>query len=173
MAVVDGLTATRAIRAVERERKGASTPIIALTASARPQDIEMSREAGCNAHLSKPISKQKLLSVIEQYEKKPMATPGPMFVKMPKGLEEIVPQYLASRKEEVPVLLELLAAFDFERIRVLAHDMKGNGGAYGFPKLTEIGFAMECAATEANVPALGQHLGSLAEYLERVQLQSG
>jgi hypothetical protein len=69
------------------------------------------------------------------------------------------------------VLLKLLAASDFERIRVLAHDMNGNGGAYGFPKLTEIGFAMECAAKEANASALGQHLSSLAEYLERVQLQ--
>jgi CheY-like chemotaxis protein/anti-sigma regulatory factor (Ser/Thr protein kinase) len=172
MPVMDGLTATRAIRAIERERGAAATPIIALTASARPQDVEMSRDAGCNAHLSKPISKQKLLSIIEQYGKKLMATPAPMFVKMPAGLEEIVPQYLASRKEEVPELMKLLAALDFERIRVLAHDMKGNGGAYGFPKLTEIGFAMECAATEANVSALGQHLGSLAEYLERVQLQS-
>jgi signal transduction histidine kinase/CheY-like chemotaxis protein len=175
MPVMDGLAATRAIRAVERERGADSTPIIALTASARPQDVEMSRNAGCDTHLSKPISKQKLLSVIEQYGKKRtlMENPEPMFVKMPEGLEDIVPQYLASRKEEVPVLLKLLADSDFKRIRVLAHDMTGNGGAYGFPKLTEIGIAMECAATEANASALSQHLGSLAEYLERVQLQSG
>ena len=133
----------------------------------------MSRNAGCNAHLSKPISKQKLLSVIEQYGKNLIATPEPVFVKMPEGLEELVPEYLASRKEEVPLLLKLLAASDFKRIRVLAHNMKGNGGAFGFPKLTEIGYAMECAAKEADAAALGQHVGSLAEYLERVQLQSG
>jgi hypothetical protein len=134
----------------------------------------MSRNAGCDTHLSKPISKQRLLRVIEQYGKKRIRKSAfdPMFVKIPEGLEEIVPRYLTSRQEEVPVLLKLLAALDFERIRVLAHDMKGSGGAYGFPRLTEIGYAMECAAKEANTSALSQHLGSLAEYLKRVQLQS-
>jgi CheY-like chemotaxis protein len=67
MPIMDGLTATRTIRAIERERGGASIPVVALTANARSQDIEMSRNAGCNAHLSKPISKHKLLSLIEEY----------------------------------------------------------------------------------------------------------
>ena len=67
MPVMDGLTATRAIRAIERERGTAAIPIIALTANARPQDVEMSRNAGCNYHLSKPISKHKLLTAIEEY----------------------------------------------------------------------------------------------------------
>jgi PAS domain S-box-containing protein len=67
MPVMDGLTATRAIRALERERGTAAIPIIALTANARPQDVEMSRSAGCNYHLSKPISKHKLLTAIEEY----------------------------------------------------------------------------------------------------------
>jgi CheY-like chemotaxis protein len=62
MPVMDGLTATRAIRAIERERRAAAIPIIALTANARPQDVELSGNAGCNHHLSKPISKHNLLS---------------------------------------------------------------------------------------------------------------
>jgi PAS domain S-box-containing protein len=64
----DGLTATRAIRALERERQTSPIPIIALTANARPQDVELSRDAGCNEHLSKPISKQTLLGAINSYE---------------------------------------------------------------------------------------------------------
>jgi len=67
MPVMDGLTATRAIRAIELKRGTDAIPIIALTANARPQDIEMSGAAGCNHHLSKPISKQKLLGAIEEY----------------------------------------------------------------------------------------------------------
>jgi PAS domain S-box-containing protein len=67
MPVMDGLTATRAIRAIELKRGTAAIPIIALTANARPQDVEMSGAAGCNHHLSKPISKQKLLGAIEEY----------------------------------------------------------------------------------------------------------
>ena len=60
MPVMDGLTATRAIRAIEQERNVPPIPIIALTANARPQDVQMSGEAGCTDHLSKPISKRTL-----------------------------------------------------------------------------------------------------------------
>jgi signal transduction histidine kinase len=69
MPVMDGLAATRAIRELERERGAPSTPIIALTASASSQDIESSGNAGCNAHLSKPISKLQLLSAVEKYRR--------------------------------------------------------------------------------------------------------
>ena len=67
MPVMDGLAATRAIRAIEQQSGADSIPIVALTANARPQDNEMSRSAGCTAHLCKPISKQSLVSAIEAY----------------------------------------------------------------------------------------------------------
>jgi signal transduction histidine kinase len=67
MPVMDGLSATVAIRALERERGTPPIPIIALTANTSTQDIERSGSAGCNAHLSKPISKLRLLSAIEEY----------------------------------------------------------------------------------------------------------
>jgi len=70
MPEMDGLTATRTIRALEREQAAPSIPIVALTAGAGLQDIERSRDAGCNAHLSKPMSKQELLSVIEKHRRR-------------------------------------------------------------------------------------------------------
>ena len=54
MPVMDGLTATRAIRAMEHE-DARSIPIIALTANAFDEDVQRSMQAGLNAHLSKPI----------------------------------------------------------------------------------------------------------------------
>jgi len=74
MPVMDGLTATRAIRDLERKRGGPATPVIALTAHAGNTDIEMSIKAGCDSHLSKPISKAKLLAAIEAYGRRPGAT---------------------------------------------------------------------------------------------------
>jgi CheY-like chemotaxis protein len=55
MPVMDGLTATRAIRSIERARGSEPTPIVALTANAGPQDVERSRQAGCNSHLSEVV----------------------------------------------------------------------------------------------------------------------
>jgi CheY-like chemotaxis protein len=38
-----------------------------LSANARPEDIQSSLEAGCTAHLSKPISKHRLVSALDEY----------------------------------------------------------------------------------------------------------
>jgi CheY-like chemotaxis protein len=67
MPVMDGLQATAAIRALERKVGHGSVPIIALTASVTPEDIDRSHTAGCNAHLSKPISKIELLRVLDEF----------------------------------------------------------------------------------------------------------
>jgi signal transduction histidine kinase/ActR/RegA family two-component response regulator len=67
MPVMSGLTATSAIRAIERDQGRSRTAIVSLTANALGSDIDAARDAGCDGHLSKPISKQKLLTMIERY----------------------------------------------------------------------------------------------------------
>lgn len=65
MPVMDGLSATRAIRALGG--RYAQLPIVAMTAHARKEDIEKSLSAGMNAHLTKPIEPQKIFAVLEQW----------------------------------------------------------------------------------------------------------
>lgn len=60
---IDGLEATRRIRALDRE-DAATTPIIAVSANAFADDRRLSREAGMNAHLSKPVSSQELIEAL-------------------------------------------------------------------------------------------------------------
>ena len=57
------LEATRRIRALDRE-DAATTPIIAVSANAFADDRRLSREAGMNAHLSKPVSSQELVEAL-------------------------------------------------------------------------------------------------------------
>jgi len=63
MPVMDGLTATRAIRALERP-DGKTVPIIAMTANAFQEDAEKCYEAGMNAHVAKPLDIPKLVATI-------------------------------------------------------------------------------------------------------------
>lgn len=63
MPSIDGLEATRQIRALDRE-DAATTPIIAVSANAFADDRRLSREAGMNAHLSKPVSSQELVEAL-------------------------------------------------------------------------------------------------------------
>lgn len=60
---IDGLEATRQIRALERE-DAATTPIIAVSANAFAEDRRLSREAGMDAHLSKPVSSRELVEAL-------------------------------------------------------------------------------------------------------------
>ncbi len=64
MPEMDGLEATRTIRAIDREDAG-SIPIIALTANAFDEDVQRSMQAGLNAHLSKPVQPEVLYETLE------------------------------------------------------------------------------------------------------------
>ena len=64
MPVMDGLTATRAIREAERCEGRAPTPIYALTANAMAEHAKASAEAGVDGHLTKPISAEALLGAV-------------------------------------------------------------------------------------------------------------
>ena len=59
MPVMDGLSATRAIRALDHP-DAKTIPIIAMTANVFDEDVERSFAAGMNAHLSKPIEPERL-----------------------------------------------------------------------------------------------------------------
>jgi CheY-like chemotaxis protein len=66
MPVMDGYTATRAIRAIERESGRHRVPIIALTASVLVEALKKARDAGCDAHVAKPVKKAVLLAAIHK-----------------------------------------------------------------------------------------------------------
>lgn len=62
MPVLDGLQATRTLR-----ERGYSKPILALTAHAMSNEKELSQNSGCNDHLTKPISRYKLVESIKKH----------------------------------------------------------------------------------------------------------
>ena len=64
MPVMDGYEATRAIRAWESQQDLPKTQIIALTALVLKEEGDKILEAGCNAHMTKPIKRQTLLEVL-------------------------------------------------------------------------------------------------------------
>ena len=64
MPVMDGLEATKNIRAMDRA-DAKTIPIVALTANAFDEDVQRSMQAGLNAHLSKPVEPDNLFSTLE------------------------------------------------------------------------------------------------------------
>ncbi|MBR1423398.1 MAG: response regulator [Ruminococcus sp.] len=63
MPVLDGLGAAKAIRSLNRT-DAKSIPIIAMTANAFDEDVQLSLQAGMNAHLSKPVDPERLFETL-------------------------------------------------------------------------------------------------------------
>jgi CheY-like chemotaxis protein len=72
MPEMDGYEATRMIRSMEAQAGIPSVPILALTAHALQKESMLIMEAGCDAHLTKPIRKGDLIDAILQYALRPI-----------------------------------------------------------------------------------------------------
>lgn len=64
MPVMDGLTAARTIRALDRPDARA-IPILAVTADALSDDVRLTHEAGMNVHLTKPVDADVLFAALQ------------------------------------------------------------------------------------------------------------
>jgi CheY-like chemotaxis protein/HPt (histidine-containing phosphotransfer) domain-containing protein len=173
MPVMDGATACRAIRARERERGAATTPIIALTGADSDEEIQAFREAGCTGSLRKPISRRALLASLGQYALRgPHAVPdgSVVDVRVARDLEDLIPGYLANRTADVVNLRKAAAEGDFDTVRILGHTMKGSGGGYGLERITEIGRHLEKAATNKNADECRKRIEELSEYLKHIRV---
>ena len=65
---VDGLTATRSIRASETENDSERIPIIAMTANAMREDRDLCISAGMDDYTAKPVKQKELLRIVEHWK---------------------------------------------------------------------------------------------------------
>lgn len=79
---------------------------------------------------------------------------------------DLVPEYVARRRDDLRALREALGGPDFDTIRRIAHRFRGSGASYGFPRLSEIGERLEDAATDADTSRARAHIEALSAALE-------
>ena len=179
MPVMDGLTATRAIREWEQANHRPPTPIVALTAAALKGDQEQCLAAGCTAYLTKPIKQEVLLQAIKDHSV--VAPPisneesnprGAILVHANSKFADLIPVFLGNCREHVIAMSDALDRGDFETVEMLGHGMRGAGGSYGFQVITDIGATLERAAESADTVASRKWVGELSRYLDRVEIVS-
>ena len=173
MPVMDGLAATRTIRAWEKAHGRTPAPIIALTASALKGDRETCLAAGCTAYLSKPIKQDVLLQAIRDhaFAKTPPPPGAPAgkdrTARAARRLAEQTPAYLENCRRDVIVMLAALDRADFDAVIILGHNLRGSGGGFGLQAITDIGCGIELSAGEADDGATRRWLDELSRYLDR------
>ena len=177
MPVMDGLTATRTIRAWEVAHRRRPTPIMALTASALKGDQEMFVAAGCTTYLTKPIKQDVLLQAIRDLSDvaptsflEASTSIDTIAVRVDPKLADLVPVFLQNRRQDVIALLDALDRRDHATVQSLGHGMKGAGGSWGFQEITDIGAALEQSAAVADTVASRKWVGELSTYLDRIEI---
>jgi len=85
-------------------------------------------------------------------------------------LRDIIPLFLAHKREEIEQIRQALLIQDFKAVFFIAHQIKGSGGGYGFDAITEIGKEIEEAAAGRNEPMILKCMDKLADYLERIEV---
>ena len=173
MPVMDGIAATRAIRA--RENGGRHTPIIALTANAMSGDRERCIEAGMDDYVSKPIEAEALVAALlrvtagnapaESVAGAATAT-APVTAAVYSRAEaleraggdaELLAQIVAIFLEETPALVAQLGEFldrgDHDNAFRAAHTIKGSSANLSAAAVVAAARTVELAARAGELDA--------------------
>jgi CheY-like chemotaxis protein/HPt (histidine-containing phosphotransfer) domain-containing protein len=171
MPELNGYEATAAIRA--HERAVMHTPIIAMTAGARPEDRVRCLDAGMDHYLAKPISKDVLLAMVARSvtngpaaQSPPLRAPGDSegevtldstMVDELQGLEgttesgflaELLEQFVEQTDLSLAALRDALQAGDTSAVSHIAQNIRGGGAQLGGRRL-----ALSCSRLERRAAA--------------------
>jgi CheY-like chemotaxis protein/HPt (histidine-containing phosphotransfer) domain-containing protein len=181
MAGMDGLEATRRIRALDDPR--GQVPIIAVTANALDRHAEECRCAGMSEHLAKPFTQAELTAVVARAAMQCRSCESPAI-----DLEAMASITSAMGEEGVQHLLDCLAlriesllraledpAAAPDELAALAHELKGSGGTLGFTRLASVAARFEGAVATGSADAdemRGEAGVALAELRRRRSLEA-
>ena len=94
-----------------------------------------------------------------------------VLVTVPNELASLMPRFLANRQREIVKMQTFLAQADFDALKLAGHTLKGVGGGYGFPALSELGARFEVYADARDVQAVAAALDEYSLYMAQVDVR--
>jgi signal transduction histidine kinase/CheY-like chemotaxis protein len=168
MPLVDGYEATAAIRKWEAESDRPRTPIIALTAAAMSGDREKSLDAGCDFHVTKPVSKAVLLDLLNSLmegrsDSAPAAKPYDAAAEIgdPALFAEVAQLFLDEMDRLMITIDTAFADSDLKKLGDYVHSLKGSAAMVGAKAMATICLEIEAAIKRASMEGIRQGLTRL------------
>jgi signal transduction histidine kinase/CheY-like chemotaxis protein/HPt (histidine-containing phosphotransfer) domain-containing protein len=188
MPVMDGIEATKIIRAYERDQMRNETPIVAVTAHALNEYRDACVAAGMNGFISKPFVREFFIQGIEHAarrrdrERIPFvvteATVNGLVFDRDKALSQVAGDVALFRKmcsifnkNRSTILKEMRVALDendFGAIMALSHRVKGAMGTFFADEAYQAANHMECLAKEMDRDGILAHLSILEQKLDNL-----
>jgi signal transduction histidine kinase/CheY-like chemotaxis protein/HPt (histidine-containing phosphotransfer) domain-containing protein len=181
MPEMDGLEATRAIRAKE-VGSGRHVPILTVTAYAMREDQEKCLAAGADGYFPKPLSPQKLAQALERYSAPPQESRTVSKASPPVNLEaalEVVGGDWALLQDSVRLFMELdyprqinalkdgLARQDAALVKKAAHGLKGALDSFGGWPARDVARRLEMMGRDGNLADAAQAFKELVIEINR------
>jgi CheY-like chemotaxis protein/HPt (histidine-containing phosphotransfer) domain-containing protein len=163
MPVLDGLEATRRIRALTGT--GAGTPIIAMTAHAMNGDREKCLAAGMNDYVAKPIDPGGFVASVRRWlqtdatdapenagrpradAEAPIFDEGPLSRfragVSPEDFDQLLASWTANLEQRLSSMATHAAAGDGQALGREAHNLAGSAGTFGAMRLAEASRGLE------------------------------
>jgi len=179
MPVMDGFTATRRIRELERKNgRGKRLPIIALTANVMSEDRENCIAAGMDAHLGKPVEPPQLIDCLNRYLKPDLLRTEVDMTALRELTggdaqfeRELVETFVNSGDQCLAEIVSALHACDFDTIGKRAHALKGASANIHASGLAAAASSLEKAARANSVVEMDGLVQELTEKLQAVNAQ--
>jgi len=178
MPVMDGFTATRRIRELERQSGRAKRlPIIALTANVMSEDRENCIAAGMDAHLGKPIEPAQLILCLSRYLKSDLRPEVDMTAlrELTGGdaefERELLETFVSSGDQCLAEILAALRTGDFDTIGSRAHALKGASANIHASGLAAAASSLERAARANSGDEIEGLVRALTDKLQAVNAE--
>lgn len=155
--------------AITRIREaGNQTPIAMLTANAILKERDKCLKLGANEFLTKPIDKEKFFSTLAQYlspatEENANDEEQELLDDF-SDMQDLIDKFVAKLPAYLDEIQQAMGDKDWSIFRPLVHSLKGVGGSFGFPRITELCRIIEKQHNASNISGVDISVAELMEY---------